>query len=99
VENLIGAAPARTIPMFFRTAAGAEIDLLLDIPGEGLWAIEIKHGLSGRPGKGFFVGCEDLKPVRKFVVNSGAQRATVSPGVEAIALRALAQELAALPPF
>jgi uncharacterized protein len=99
VENLIAAAPDRAVPMFYRTAAGAEIDLLLDIPREGLWAIEIKRGLSGRPEKGFFVGCDDLKPARKFVVNSGVQRGTVSAGVEEISLTGLTQELAALPPF
>jgi hypothetical protein len=31
----------RTVASFFRTAASAEIDLLLEIPGHGLWAIEI----------------------------------------------------------
>jgi len=32
--------------------ASAEIDLLLEIPGQGLWAIEIKRSLAGRPEKG-----------------------------------------------
>ena len=49
IENLIAAAPMRTEPLFYRTAAGAEVDLLLEIPKHGLWAIEIKRGLSARP--------------------------------------------------
>lgn len=41
IENLLDVAPDRTAPFFYRTAVGAEIDLLLDIPGLGLWAIDI----------------------------------------------------------
>jgi predicted AAA+ superfamily ATPase len=52
IENLIAAAPLHTVPMFYRTAVGAEIDLLLEIPRHGLWAIDIKLGLSARPEKG-----------------------------------------------
>jgi hypothetical protein len=48
-----------------RTAAGAEIDLVLDVPGHGLWAIEIKRGLTGRPEMGFYSAC-DLKPKPPF---------------------------------
>jgi len=46
LENLIQAAPERTVASFYRTAAGAEIDLLLEIPSHGLWAIEIKRSLA-----------------------------------------------------
>ena len=74
IENPITAAPAGAVPLFYRTAAGAEIDLLLEIPKHGLWAIEIKRGLSARPEKGFHIACEDLKPARRFVVNSGKER-------------------------
>ncbi|EQD27463.1 AAA family ATPase [mine drainage metagenome] len=72
LENLLQAAPERSVASFYRTAAGAEIDLLLEIPGHGLWAIEIKRSLAGRPEKGFYVACQDLKPDRRFVVNAGS---------------------------
>lgn len=96
IENLIAAAPQRTAPLFYRTAAGAEIDLVLEIPKHGLWAIDIKYGLSARPGKGFFLACEDLQPARRFVVNSGQERYPVKAGLEAIGVRGLAEILAAL---
>jgi len=96
MENLVAAAPIRTVPLFYRTAAGAEIDLLLEIPGNGLWAIEIKRGLSARPEKGFFTACEDVKPDKRFVVNSGTDRYPVSEGVDAISLKEMATILAAL---
>ena len=96
IENLLAVAPELTIPGFYRTGAGAEIDLVLEIPGHGRWAIEIKRGLSARPEKGFFIACEDVKPKRRFVVNSGNERYRISESVETIGLKDLAAELAAL---
>jgi predicted AAA+ superfamily ATPase len=96
VENLLAAAPELTIASFYRTSGGAEIDLALEIPGHGLWAIDIKRGLSARPEKGFHNACEDLRPTRRFVVNSGSERFRISEGVEAIGLREMAAQLAAL---
>jgi predicted AAA+ superfamily ATPase len=66
IENLIAAAPMRVVPLFYRTGAGAEIDLLLEIPGHGLWAIEIKRGLSA-PREGLLLrlrGCEARQALR-----------------------------------
>ncbi len=53
IENLLAAAPDRTAGSFYRTGAGAEIDLVLDLPKTGRWAIEIKRSLSAKPDKGF----------------------------------------------
>ena len=96
IENLIAAAPARTIPSFYRTAAGAEIDLILEIPGHGLWALEIKRSLSAKAQKGFHLACEDLKPRQRFLVNSGSERYPVSAGFEVIGLAEMAGMLAGL---
>ncbi|HEY1254470.1 MAG TPA: DUF4143 domain-containing protein, partial [Terracidiphilus sp.] len=96
VENLLQAAPERTVASFFRTAAGAEIDLLLEIPGHGLWAIEIKLSLTGRPEKGFYIACEDLQPDRRFVVNAGSGSYPIDDRTTAIGVHELAAVLAAL---
>lgn len=93
VETLIGVAPKRTIPSFFRTAAGAEIDLVLELPGDRLWAIEVKRGLTPKLSKGFHISCADLSPDRAFVVYSGEERYPLTPEVEAIGLHELAKEL------
>jgi uncharacterized protein len=54
IENLLAAAPSRTVASFYRTSAGAEIDLVLDLPAKaGRWTIEIKRGLIARPEKRF----------------------------------------------
>jgi predicted AAA+ superfamily ATPase len=96
IENLINAAPARTVPGFYRTAAGAEIDLVLELPGGKLWAIEIKRGLAPKLEKGFHHAREDLKPERSFVVYSGSERYPMAKTVEAIGLSQLAAALAAM---
>lgn len=88
IENLLAVAQPRTMASFYRTLAGAEIDLLLEIPGRrGPWAIEIKRGLSGALGKGFHHAREDVRPERAFVVHSGEERYPVTNDVEAVGLR------------
>lgn len=96
IENLIAAAPDLAIASFYRTSAGAEIDLVLEIPGHGLWAFDIKRGLSARPEKGFHLACGDLRPSRSFFVNSGHDRYSITGGVEAIGLTDIMTTLAAL---
>ena len=94
IESLLAAAPETTAASFYRTAAGAEIDLLLELPGKlGLWAVEIKRGLAAKPGKGFHNARQDLKPARCFLVHAGDDRYPIAEGVEAIGLRAMADLL------
>ena len=91
IENLLAVAPPRTMASFYRTLAGAEIDLLLELPGKrGPWAIEIKRGLSAGPGRGFHHAREDVKPERAFIVYSGDERYPIAKDVEAIGLREMA---------
>jgi hypothetical protein len=96
IETLIDCAPAWSQPFFFRTAAGAEIDLLLELPGGRLWAIEIKRSLSPKVERGFHLARQDLKPERSFVVYAGEERLRLQDGVEAIGPSDLAAEFLAL---
>lgn len=90
IENLLAVAPERTRASFYRTSAGAEIDLVLELPGSRRpWAIEIKRGLTTRPAKGFHNAIEDIQPARKFVVYAGTERYPIGNGIEAIGLREL----------
>lgn len=94
IENLIAVAPDRTLPSFYRTSAGAEIDLILEFPGlTEKWAIEIKSGRSVRPGKGFYNVVEDIQPDKTFVVYAGDERYPISEGVEVISVQEMAQML------
>ncbi len=86
IENLINAAPALTVPGFYRTSGGAEIDLLLELPGGERWAIEVKRSRAAKPARGFYEACEDLKPAQRFVVHAGQERYPISADLEAIGL-------------
>ena len=96
IESLLAVAPERAFASFYRTVAGAEIDLLLELPGGALWAIEIKRSLSARPEKGFHIACEDLKPDKRFVVNAGLEQYPVDAQTTAIGLPGIAKMLHAL---
>ena len=96
IETLLSASPEGTEAGFYRTAAGAEIDLLLSLPGGRLWAIEIKRSLSPKPDRGFYQACADVKPERGFVVYPGSERYPTREGVEAIPPAELARSLAGL---
>lgn len=94
IESLVAAAPEHTKISFYRTAAGAEVDLLLELGGQvGLWVIEIKRGLGAKPKRGFYEALKDLKPSKAFVVYSGEDTYPLSSEVQAISLRALAERL------
>jgi hypothetical protein len=93
IENLLAQLPWPATAYFYRTSAGAEIDLVIERPDRSLWAIEIKRGLSAKLERGFFIACEDLKPTKRFVVHSGEDRYPVTKEVEAIGLAELAELL------
>ena len=85
IENIISAAPPHTDAYFYRTAAGAEIDLLLSINDE-LWAIEIKRATAPKLSKGFRLACNDIKPVKKWVVYGGEEEYKAKEEVIVISL-------------
>jgi len=93
IETLIGAAPPGTEAAFYRTSAGAEIDLLLALPNSRFWAVEVKRTLSPKVEKGFHLACEDLQPDRKLIVYPGADGFPLGHGVEVVGLPNIAQEL------
>ena len=93
IETLLSAAPWMTLPSYYRTSNGAEVDLVLDLPGRRRpWAIEIKRGSAPRVSRGFAIARADLDAERAFVVHGGTHRYPLGDGVEAISL----QEMAAL---
>ena len=93
IENLLACAPPRTEASFYRTASGAEVDLVLTFRDGKSWAVEIKRGLSPVLSAGFFTALDDLKPDKAFVVYGGDDRYRLKPEVEAISLLDLQREL------
>jgi predicted AAA+ superfamily ATPase len=96
IETLLTMLPWRSSAFFYRTSAGAEIDLVIEHGDGTLWAIEIKRSLSAKVKHGFYLACADLKPTRAFVVYAGNERYQVAEGLEAISVRGLAEELLSL---
>ena len=94
MESLIAAAPSGSDAFFFRTSAGAEIDLLLKLPGQRKpWAIEIKRGLAPKLERGFHHACETVRPEQRRVVYGGNERFPLADGVDAVSLVDLCEEL------
>ena len=93
LENLLGVAPERTEASFYRTSAGAEVDLVLDLPRGRRWVVEVKLGSTPTLARGFHEACEDLQPEKRFVVYSGKERFPKTAEVEVISLAELAAEL------
>jgi uncharacterized protein len=93
IETLLRAAPERAKASFYRTATGVELDLVLELPGNRLWGIEIKRGLAPKVEPGLRTAIGDLRPNRTFLAYSGDERYPKGDGIEAIGLLELAQEL------
>ncbi len=96
LENILVAAPDGTEGFFYRTAAGAEIDLLLVTPRGEAWAIDIKRSLSPKPERGFHTACGDVKPARRYLVYPGREKFPLGQGVEAISLTEIVAEVEGL---
>lgn len=89
IENLIATAPPGTEAWFYRTSAGAEIDLLLQLGPKKLWAVEVKRSLSPKPSRGFSVACEDVKATRRLIVYPGKEPYRLDAKVEVVPLKAI----------
>ncbi|MCS6948435.1 MAG: DUF4143 domain-containing protein, partial [Steroidobacteraceae bacterium] len=96
IENLLAVAPDGTTGHYYRSSGGAEVDLLLELPGGGRWAVEVKRSTAPVATRGFYEARADVRPKRSVVVYPGEERFPLAEGVEAMPLPALARELATL---
>ena len=99
IESLLAVAPAGTQPSFYRSNAGAEIDLLLTWPNGEHWAIEIKRSTTPKVERGFYSACEDIQPTRKLLIYPGHESYTLGDGIEVMPLHAAMQALASTASF
>lgn len=86
IENLIAAAPRGTEASFYRSSAGAEIDLLLTLPGGAIWAIEVKRATSPKVTRGFHSASDDLGVSERLLVYAGEHSVPGQGGVQAVPL-------------
>ena len=95
IENMIAAAPRGTEASFYRSSAGAEIDLVLKLPGGALWAIEIKRTTSPKVTRGFHIASEELKTNERILVYADDREVPWQGGVRAMSLMSAVERLAA----
>jgi uncharacterized protein len=84
IEALIAAMPDGAKAFFYRTQAGAEIDLLIELSNEKRIAVEIKSSTAPKVSRGFHSGCADVAPYAKLVVYPGLASFPMGDGVEAM---------------
>lgn len=92
IEQILAASPLATNHFFYRTRAGAEIDLLIETNNE-LWAIEIKRNMAPTVSRGFHTACEDLQPTHKRLIYPGDEGYTLKGDIRVSSLANILTEI------
>lgn len=87
VENIHSILPSRSKTYFYRTVAGAEIDLVITLPNQEIWAVEIKYGRAPKIGKHFSSYCGDVAATKKVVIYGGEDSFPLYQDVECMSLK------------
>lgn len=93
IENIHSVLPRRAETYFYRTAAGAEIDLVVKMPSSEVWAIEIKYGVAPRLSKNFNQTSKDVGADRKYIVYGGEDEFPISDDTTVLSLRNLMSKI------
>ena len=93
IENLISAAPREAEASFYRSSAGAEIDLLLKFPTGALWAIEIKRTTVAKVSRGFHLAANELGASERLLVYADDRELPGKNGLRAVSLAAAMERL------
>ena len=93
IENIMSVLPHPISPYFYRSQAGAEVDLILEISSKEKWAIEIKRGMVPSVGKGFHIASQDIGSTKKFVVYAGRDTFPMRQDTRAISLQQMMEEV------
>ncbi|MHC8509741.1 MAG: ATP-binding protein [Rhodospirillales bacterium] len=96
IENLHSVLPAMTETYYYRTAAGAEIDLVIKTPSSDIWAVEIKFGRAPKLSTHYSRACDDIGAAERYVVYGGDEEFAVRDGVTMISLPLLMEKTASL---
>lgn len=83
IEQVAAALPPQAQLSFYRTAAGAELDLVIELQGRKI-GIEIKFSSAPKPTKGFWQALKDLAISEAYVVAPVERRYPLAQGVEVV---------------
>lgn len=95
IEQIAAALPLGWQMSFYRSAAGAEIDVVLN-KGQQRVAIEIKFSSAPKPTRGFWQALEDLQPEQTVVIAPVQEAFPLSNKVNVLPIQNLAGWVAAL---
>ncbi len=94
IENILNTLPPTARPTFYRTSAGAEIDLVIEFSAKERWAIEVKRSLgSPAPSKGFYIGCTDIEATRQVILYPGDETFNLDPKTQVMSLTSFLSEM------
>lgn len=85
LEQILNRMPRRWEAYFYRTQAGAEVDLvLLPRAADAPILVEFKHSHTPKPTKGFWTAKEDLQPKASFIIYPGESAYPIAESVEVL---------------
>jgi uncharacterized protein len=93
IENILSTLPSSATAYFYRTLAGAEIDLIIEFSSTKRWAIEIKKGLAPKASKGFYLSIQDIEAEARFIIYSGNENYKIGNDIEVISLTTMMKRL------
>jgi predicted AAA+ superfamily ATPase len=96
MENIHSVLPRRAETYFYRTVAGAEIDIVIRMPSSEIWAVEIKYGTNPKLGKHYSSICDDVGATRKYVIYGGNDEFPVNRDVTVVSLPRFMEKLVSL---
>lgn len=88
VEQVAAQLPADARLSFYRTAVGAEIDLIVEHRAR-TFAVEVKFSSAPKPARGFWQALRDLRIEQAYVVAPVARRYPLAEGVEVLPVQDL----------
>ena len=92
IEQIMSAAPSLDYS-FYRTAQGAEADLVIDFRHGQVWVVEIKRSSAPTVSKGFHQAAVDVNAHRKILVAPVEQSYQMKDNVEVMSVQTLIAEL------
>ena len=93
IEQIVNILSKKCKPYFYRTSAGAEVDLVIVKGDKPVLCIEIKLSLSPKPTQGFFNAMNDLNCKEGIIIYPGDDAYSIAQNVKVIPIAKLSNYL------
>lgn len=95
IETLVASAPPGAEAYFYRSSGGAELDLILRLPGGAIWAVEVKRTTTPKVSRGFHIASGEIGADVRLLVYAGAHEVPMPGDMRALPLAAAVARLRA----